>query len=139
MRPLVLALALSACAPDAPPPDAASSDRLSPAPVVLSGTWRLAALDGAPLPDGTGATATFSGGRLSGVGGCNEYWTGYALDGDRFRLADDVVWHLQACGGAADSLEAAFSVRLGLARRVRLDERLVLLDSLGAERLAFGR
>ncbi|WP_412069099.1 META domain-containing protein [Rubrivirga sp. IMCC43871] len=137
MRALLFALVLSACAPDAPPADAANAP--DSAPIVLSGTWRLAALDGVALADGPIATATFSGHRLSGSGGCNDYWTGYALDGDRFRLADDVIWHLQSCGGAADSLEAAFSERLGLAHTARLGEGLVLLDSLGAERLAFVR
>ena len=75
------ALALSACANIAAPAPSAGI-----APATLNGTtWRIANIDGQPVPQSGGARAPqirFADGHLSANAGCNTMTGGYTLNGN---------------------------------------------------------
>jgi heat shock protein HslJ len=160
MRPFALLAALAAFAACEAPPagPTGATVRATDGPPFLGTEWRLDAVDGA-APDsllGGDALVTVAftarpfgdlepGARsLGGYDGCNDFGMGYRLDGDPsspggapFRTGG-VVSSAMACGSPGTHVSDRVHSGFGASRRVRLaGGRLVLADSLGAERLAF--
>ena len=121
--------------------------------------WTLAEIGGAPTPQGTRATLTFSSDRLGpgpddgfdsfgGYSGCNWYGGGYTLqpeDGGRYKLITNghVISTQRGCPPPASEVEEAVQDALYRTAHVQVAEddpdRLALLDSSGAEMLVFRR
>ncbi len=148
----LLALSLAACQSPDPPPEA---DPAGAGPPVVGTEWRLAAIDGDPVASAQLVTIGFSdtpwemtetGWRsMGGYDGCNDFGVGYRLEpapastGDeRFRTGGGVMANARACGQPGGHVSDSLHTRLSAARTLRVDGgRLLLADSLGAERLAF--
>ena len=120
---LASALVAAACAssaPDAP----------------LSNTrWQAQSIEGAPVAYRT-PTIEFAGDRISGTGGCNRYFGGYAVTGDGISFSGVGATEM-ACEPVVMMQEAAFHTALGDARRYRREGETLILSSPTADVLVF--
>ena len=64
-----------------------------------------------PVPEAVAATATFSGGTVTGSTGCNQYHAAYTLDGATLTIGE-VAMTLMACPEPQLALETAFTAAL---------------------------
>jgi heat shock protein HslJ len=91
---------------------------------LLRHSWRLAAIDGAPVvPDPQRGAPTLrfgADGRFSGSGGCNRVMGRYERDGDRL-VFKDMASTLMACAGPVAALESRVLARLRGTSTWRLD------------------
>ena len=123
--------------------------------------WELAEIAGAPVPNGVRADLTFTSRRLGpgeddgfssygGYDGCNWYGGGYRLadeGGGRFQLTTSgpPMATARGCGEPAAGLERTVTGAFSRVASVRVTgpgkpgDRLALVDSTGAELLAFRR
>ena len=62
----------------------------------LTGEWRLVKLNGSDPLAGTNVTLIFEEDKVSGSGGCNSYFGGYSITGDKIRFSD-LGMTLMAC------------------------------------------
>lgn len=108
------ALAAAACASSAPHTD-------------LSGTrWAVESIAGETV---SGPTIEFAEDRVSGTGGCNRFFGGYHVDGDRLTLTD-VGSTRMACEEGIMRRETEFFAVLNEAQHYRRDgDRLVIRDN----------
>lgn len=106
---------------------------------LLTGTWRLVDLPGAPLPEGAEVTFEVAGDRMSGKAGCNRFFGGLTVTGETLTLAPGGVT-MMACPEPQMQLEAAFLDRLGKVGLFDIDAagRLILLVD-GAPGAIFAR
>ena len=142
----------------APGTDPATPSRAQPradSPDLTGVEWRLVRAEGRPVGDLL-VTVTFTNEpvdvshdlpgftTLGGYDGCNEFWAAYRLDGDRLVVGMN-GGTVRACPPPAGPISDAVRSGLGRGHRVRREasqvggDRLVVTDSLGAERLAFQR
>jgi heat shock protein HslJ len=86
-------------------------------------------------PDGP--SATFSDGKVSGSGGCNQFGGSYTQDGDALTIGE-IVSTQMACGAKADAEERAYLAALKRVASWRRDEdELTLADTDGRELLRY--
>ncbi|MCM8614061.1 META domain-containing protein [Accumulibacter sp.] len=118
-----------------------SAARTPPPAMTIEGpTWRLTAIGGGkPDPAGqTGrpVTARFEAGRVDGFSGCNQFFGGYTIDGDRISFAP-LAGTMMACAAPAMALEKSVQGVLAGTVRYAIDgDRLTLTPATGAA-LAF--
>ena len=143
MRLALLVFALAACQSPGAPPEVEGAE-----PPLLGTEWRLVTIDGDSLASPQRITIGFTdapwdmiepGWRsLGGYDGCNDFGVGYQSDGERFRTGGGIMANAQACGLPGGHVSDSLHTGLSAARALRIDgRRLLLLDSLGVERLAF--
>jgi heat shock protein HslJ len=110
----VSALAAAACASNAPH-------------TSLSGTsWAVESIAGQAV---SGPTIEFAEDRVSGTGGCNRFFGGYSVDGDRLTFSA-VGSTRMACEEEIMRREDAFFAVLNEAQNFRRDgDRLVIRDN----------
>jgi heat shock protein HslJ len=110
----VSALAAAACASNAPHPD-------------LAGTsWAVESIAGEAV---SGPTIEFAEDRVSGTGGCNRFFGGYQVDGDRLAFTGMGVTRM-ACEEDVMRREDEFLAVLNEAQHYRRQgDRLVILDN----------
>lgn len=128
-------IAMSACHPPGPPPEAASSEApAAAAPALRSAVegveWTLVELGGKPAPLGNGgkpATLTLDAGerRASGFAGCNRVGGSYQLDARSLRFSA-LFGTKMGCTTGMD-LELLFTEALEATREYRLAERMLEL------------
>jgi len=115
---LASALVAAACASNAP------ANNLSDT------SWTVSSIAGEPVSE-RAPTLEFASNRLSGAAGCNRYFGGYELDGDRI-IVRGVGSTEMACEAPIMRQEAAFLTALSEAQRYRRDgESLVLTSAFG--------
>ena len=111
-----------------------------PAMTIEGPTWRLSTI-GSSKPDTAGqtgrpVTARFEAGRVDGFSGCNQFFGGYTIDGERIRFAP-LAGTMMACSPPAMALEKAVQGALAGTVRYAIDgDRLTLTPAAGAA-LAF--
>jgi heat shock protein HslJ len=103
-----------------------------------SGEWRLVSLAGAALVDGTAIDADFSGGVVSGSGGCNGYSGGYEIAGDELVLGQPIASTAMACEPAILDQELAYFVALQAAERFSIGGDTLTIET-GSGDLTFLR
>ena len=130
---LALAVALAACADDAP-----SSTPGGVHPATLAGTsWTVVAINGIATPRGAQPTMEFSDGQVRGSAPCNHYGGNYRYDPPTGELRlDGLGMTAMACAEAArNRVEAAFTQALGqpvLVAMLQPEGRLVLAGPVGS-------
>ena len=115
----VAGLALAACTSAGASPSASAAPSVEPgsASPPLEGTaWQLSDYVGPqggtlPVPDAVAATATFTGGKVSGNAGCNQYNGAYTLDGDKITIGA-LAMTAMACPEPQMALEQAYAAAL---------------------------
>ncbi|HBR00298.1 MULTISPECIES: S-layer homology domain-containing protein [unclassified Roseofilum] len=65
-------------------------------------------------------TLMFKEGKVSGFGGCNDYFSSYQIDGERLMMADPFGRTFKACGNLSDQ-EDQFLERLGQVDRYQIN------------------
>ncbi len=157
---LIFALLMSACqpapapteppAPPTPPPPATATaeptEEAAPTPEptadlrpqLVDQLWLLVAFGEAANPavveEGSVVTALFSAdGMLSGSGGCNNYTTGYELDGDQLTVASPIASTMMFCETGMDQ-ESAYLAALQSAGRIAFtaEGRLEIFYDVGS-------
>jgi heat shock protein HslJ len=108
------------------------------APQLVDRQWLLVAFGEAANPavveEGTVVTALFSTeGTLSGSGGCNNYTTGYELDGDQLTVASPIASTMMFCETGMDQ-ESAYLAALQSAGRIAFtaEGRLEIFYDVGS-------
>jgi heat shock protein HslJ len=106
----------------------------------LEGTaWQLA--PDAPLGvalAGTGVTAGFEDGTVSGNSGCNTYDGPYTLDGQDLTIGADIASTQMACAPPQMAVEQAYLTRLAKVASFAIDgDELTLADDAGKTLLTF--
>lgn len=107
--------------------------------VTLEGqTWTLQQLGRGTAAAPPEPTATFSGGRITGNGGCNSYTAAYAVDGSEIRVSGIMTTSSARCNPAAEEQQGTFFASLGGATGfvIRRSE-LRFSDPTGVETLVF--
>lgn len=81
---------------------------------LLLGDWRVTAIDGAPVGEGTEVTMTFApGGELGGKAACNRFTSTYTLNAEGLGFGPAAATRM-ACAGVLMRLEAVFLEMLPL-------------------------
>ncbi|MDX1435209.1 MAG: META domain-containing protein, partial [Anaerolineales bacterium] len=81
--------------------------------------WRLVAANGQPMPEELEITAFFApgeqenSGTVAGNSGCNEYFTGYTLDGSQISIAEEVGATLKICETGMEEEQAYLTLLTG--------------------------
>lgn len=120
---LASALVAAACASTAPEPP-------------LSGTrWVAQSIEGAPVAYRT-PTIEFAADRISGTGGCNRFFGGYTISGDRISFGGVGTTEM-ACEPVVMAQEAAFHTALSSAQTYRREGETLILSSSAGEALVF--
>ncbi|HEX8901642.1 META domain-containing protein [Vitreimonas sp.] len=120
---LASALVAAACASTAPEPP-------------LSGTrWVAQSIEGAPVAYRT-PTIEFAADRISGTGGCNRFFGGYTISGDRISFGGVGATEM-ACEPVVMAQEAAFHTALSSAQTYRREGETLILSSSAGEALVF--
>jgi heat shock protein HslJ len=78
-------------------------------------------------------------GMLSGVDGCNNYFTSYEVDGDAITIAPEIATTMMACEGPAAELSAQYFAALTAATTWSIDAagNLELRDADGAKQVGY--
>jgi heat shock protein HslJ len=105
---------LAGCASEPPAPPAKAEPPMTPA--IENIEWQQVTADG----QASAATLRFEGGRVHGFSGCNRFFGGYVLDGDRIKL-DSLAGTMMACEPGVMASESAFLAALRGAQRVSVD------------------
>jgi putative lipoprotein len=94
-------------------------------------SWRAVAIGGeAPVP-GREPTIAFTGGKVTGSGGCNGYGGAYRLEGDRITFSE-LGMTAMGCDGPEMAVEGQFSQLLSQVQRVVVaGDRLTLVSPVG--------
>jgi heat shock protein HslJ len=78
------------------------------AETMIEGTWRVAEIEGTPVPEGAEVTMQFvRGGELGGKAACNRYTSGYRLTGEGLTFTPAAATRM-ACAQALMQLESTF-------------------------------
>ena len=118
-------------------PDSASTPKVD----LVGGTWVLEDIDGAGVVDDAQSTLEFAtGGKVSGRGGCNRYGGNVEVKGASI-IVGELVSTKMACAPALMDQETMFLAALQATRTYRMNEdnKLVLSDATGRQRLRFSR
>lgn len=120
---LASALVAAACASSAPE-------------APLSGTrWQAQSIEGAPVAYRT-PTIEFEANRISGTGGCNRFFGGYTISGDRISFGGVGATEM-ACEPVIMAQEAAFHTALSSAQTFRREGDALILSSSAGDALVF--
>jgi|GEM_PF-4239527 len=124
MLNVVAVIMLAGCDRDPQAPDAMAAE-------VIGITWLLEDLDHGGVIDNSHLTLQFGTlGNASGSSGCNQYRTGYSLDGQHLTLASNIAVTRKAC--AAQALmyqEQAYLDLLPEMQRIQIDQTGALVLS----------
>lgn len=99
----------------------------------ILGEWLLEDLAGTGVIDNLQTTIKFTGdGQLAGSGGCNNYFAGYQIKGDKIKIGA-IASTKKACPPAIMDQEARYFKALSQAYRFRLDKKkgFLLIDCKG--------
>ncbi len=109
-------------------------------PLLVPLTGRMWQLQGwaGTAAGGLPATAFFSGGRVSGLGGCGPYDGTFALEGNRLHI-DAIDTVDERCSGTDRSLQDAFLDALALAQSITIRGDRLLLNTSDGDLLVFDR
>jgi heat shock protein HslJ len=102
-------------------------------PEIL-GAWTVIGIDGAAVPEGVPADATFSAdGRSSGVAGCNRYGGNYVYKDSVITIGETVMTEMACVDDGRMEIEAKFHARFSgsLSVAAAQDGSLVLKDDKG--------
>lgn len=106
--------------------------------VPLTGhMWQLQGWAGTTA-GGLPATAFFSGGRVSGLGGCSPYDGTFSLDGNRLSVSA-IEAPDERCSGEAGALQDAFLGALASAESIAIRGNRLLLNTAQGDLLIFDR
>lgn len=116
------------------PAIAESQPTQNPASPTLEGRWRLVDMGEPSSPSGerplppvssgaTPVTAEFSGGRLSGSGGCNRYITSYQTTGTQLAVGGTFASTRMACPEPIMELESRYLKALQGAQNYTIDQQ----------------
>jgi putative lipoprotein len=108
---------------------------------LVGGTWALEDIDGAGVVDDAQSTLEFGpDGRVSGRGGCNRYSGNVEVKGASI-VVGELISTKMACAPALMDQETKFLAALQATRTYRMNEdnKLVLSDATGRQRLRFSR
>jgi heat shock protein HslJ len=104
----------------------------------LAGSWSLLQLRGQPLVQGTMITANFSGGQVTGNGGCNSYNASFSTNGNNVSISYPVSGQM-ACASEILQQESQFFQALSSAGSYEISgSNLTLRDGGGNTILVFG-
>ena len=104
----------------------------------LAGSWSLLQLQGQPLAPGTVITANFSGGQVTGSGGCNSYSAGFSTNGNNVSISYPISGQM-ACAPEILQQENQFFQVLSSAGSYEINgNNLILRDGSGNTILVFG-
>ena len=78
-------------------------------------------------------TAEFADGRMTGISGCNEYTTSFALDGSRLTIGPAIAGTKRPCDPPRNDVEREFLHRLPLVRSYKTEGPTLTLFAAGAE------
>lgn len=107
-------------------------------PPPLAGSWSLTQLQGQPLVQGTMITANFSGGQVTGSGGCNSYSASFSTNGNNVSISYPVSGQM-ACAPEILQQETQYFQALSSAGRYEINgNNLILRDGGGNTLLVFG-
>jgi heat shock protein HslJ len=96
--------------------------------------WTLRSLAGEPLVTGTHLTMDFSGGRVSGSGGCNRYSAAYRAGRRTLRIEQPAATTRMACAPSVATQEIQFLAMLAKVRRYSIRSgTFTLRSTLGKE------
>jgi heat shock protein HslJ len=104
-------------------------------------TWQLSTYladgESVAVPEQVAATATFSGGQVSGSSGCNSYSGPYAASGSTLTVGP-LMSTLMGCGPVQSALESAFMTLFQAAGSyTATDAELIIFDTSGAKTMTF--
>lgn len=107
-----------------------------PIDLLLGGEWTVAEVGGAPVSgEGLPTLLFLEEGRVAGLAGCNRYFAGFALTGERLSFADAGMT-MMACADDLMARERAFAAALeAVASFDIVEDALVLRGADGAELL----
>lgn len=95
--------------------------------------------DARALPDISLIDMRLSGGKFSGVAGCNSYFGSYSTQGEKLAFAQPIGTTMKICPEPVMERERAYLQLLGLVTSYHVDdETLVMLDQLQQPVLKFG-
>lgn len=100
----------------------------------IHGAWTVTEIDGAAVPEGVPADATFSAdGRVSGVAGCNRYGGNYVYKDSVVTIGETVMTEMACVDDGRMEIEAKFHARFSgsLSVAAAPDGSLVLNDDKG--------
>jgi putative lipoprotein len=104
---------------------------------LAGGAWTLVSMGGKPSLAGVTATLSFSAdGRVTGKGGCNNYFSRAEFDGPKLTLAP-AGSTMMACTGAKMEQESAYLKALGTVKAWRREGAKLVLESAEAGDLVF--
>lgn len=113
---------------------AAACASVAPEAPLTETRWVVQTINGQPVAFRT-PTLEFAADRISGTGGCNRYFGGYAVDGARLAITGVGATEM-ACEQPVMAQEAAFHAALGAVRTYRREgETLVLRGESESEAL----
>ena len=94
--------------------------------------WQLTSLNDAAPIEGTGLSARFLDGRVSGSAGCNRYNGTYTVNGSQIEFGEAMASTMMACDEAVMQQEQAYFKALAEAKSFTATaEKLTLMDSGG--------
>lgn len=108
-----------------------------PAP-PLAGAWGLVQLNGQSLVPGTLITANFSGGKVTGSGGCNTYNATYSTSGNSVSISDPVGTQVACPPEIMDQEMRYFQALSSVATYQISGPNLIFRDGGGNTTLVFG-
>ena len=111
----------------------------SPTVAIEATSWELSPGAQLGVPhDNVSVTARFEDGTLSGHSGCNEYTTGYELDGTSLTIGPDIAGTSMACPRAETAVELAYLERLPRVSSYTIEgTTLTMADDDGASILEY--
>jgi heat shock protein HslJ len=102
-----------------------------PATQLEGSSWRAVAIDGEPPVPGREPTIAFTGGKVTGSGGCNGYGGAYRLEGDRITFSE-LGMTAMGCPGPEMDVEGHYTQLLSQVQRVVVaGDRLTLIAPAG--------
>jgi ABC-type amino acid transport substrate-binding protein/heat shock protein HslJ len=108
-----------------------------PAP-PLQGSWNLLQLNGQSLVAGTVINANFSGGQVSGSGGCNNYNAGFSTSGNNVSISYPSGTQIACPPEVMDQENRFFQALSGVATYEITGSNLIFRDGGGNTTLVFG-
>jgi heat shock protein HslJ len=104
----------------------------------LAGSWNLLQLNGQPLLDGTVINANFSGGQVTGSGGCNTYNTSFSTNGNNVSIGYPTSTQIACPPEVMDQETRYFQTLSGVVTFENTGSNLVFRDGGGNITLLFG-
>ena len=101
--------------------------------------WRPSFISASELPAGTTMQVAFQpDGKITGNGGCNRFFGGYTISGDRIKIGP-LASTRKGCPGLLRAETALFATLQAAASFAQTEATLTLFDAAGAELAQFVR